>query len=139
MRANLHGQTQYQSPRRAETEKADAVSGLALEAPYQDHPATAYSFAALPVRMALERHDWAAAAELGTQWPTEIQWEKYPYVAAIPQFAVALASRETSPRARRTPFGAQCVATGGTALELSRAGVSPQAASCGSSESLITD
>ena len=54
--------------------------------------ATAYAFAALPARYALERHDWQAAAELEPRKPSSFPWEKAhdPYVA-ITHFARALA------------------------------------------------
>lgn len=62
----------------------------ALKAPFQNHAATAYAFAAIPVRYALERQDWAAAAAIKSGWPDGVPWEQYPHLVALPQFARAL-------------------------------------------------
>jgi tetratricopeptide (TPR) repeat protein len=64
----------------------------ALETPYQNHAATAYAFAAIPVRLGLDRHDWELAAQASPAWPESIDWERYPYLVAIPEFARALGS-----------------------------------------------
>jgi tetratricopeptide (TPR) repeat protein len=56
----------------------------ALETPYQNHAATAYAFAAIPVRLGLDRHDWELAAQASPAWPESIDWERYPYLVAIP-------------------------------------------------------
>jgi tetratricopeptide (TPR) repeat protein len=65
-----------------------------LEPPYSEtsRSATAYAFAALPARYALERRDWEAAAQLEPRMPSSFPWEKAhdPYVA-ITHFARALA------------------------------------------------
>jgi len=66
-----------------------------LEPPYQNHSATAYAFAALPARLALERQDWEAAAGIEPRTPTEVPWDKYPHLEAISQFAIALGSART--------------------------------------------
>jgi tetratricopeptide (TPR) repeat protein len=62
----------------------------ALEAPFQNHAATAYAFAAIPVRLSLDRHDWEQAAQASLAWPETIKWEQYPYLVAIPEFSRAL-------------------------------------------------
>lgn len=65
-----------------------------LQPPYSEtsRSATAYAFAALPARYALERRDWEAAAQLEPRQPSSFPWEKAhdPYVA-ITHFARALA------------------------------------------------
>ena len=65
-----------------------------LEPPYGEtsRSATAYAFAALPARFALERRDWASAAELQPRTPSTFPWETAhdPFVA-ITHFARALA------------------------------------------------
>ncbi len=74
----------------------------ALEPPFQNHSATAYTFAAVPARLALERHDWAKAAQVETRWPSELEWDQYPYLDAIPYFARAMgAARTGKPDAAR--------------------------------------
>jgi tetratricopeptide (TPR) repeat protein len=49
----------------------------------------AYAFAAMPARYALERGDWAAAAEL-TLHPQKLAWEKFPQAEAVLVFARGL-------------------------------------------------
>ena len=65
-----------------------------LQPPYSEtsRAGTAYAFAALPARYALERRDWEAAAQLEPRKPGSFPWEKAhdPYVA-ITHFARALA------------------------------------------------
>ncbi len=53
-----------------------------------DHFAAAYAYAAMPARLALERDDWKAAADL-TLVPAAdtYPWEKYPHAEAINAFA----------------------------------------------------
>ena len=65
-----------------------------LQPPYSEtnRDGSAYAFAALPARYALERRDWEAAARLQARMPSSFPWEKAhdPYVA-ITHFARALA------------------------------------------------
>jgi len=56
--------------------------------------AAAYAFAAAPVRYALERHDWKAAAVLEIS-PVWFPWNNFPYAEAIPNFARALGCART--------------------------------------------
>jgi tetratricopeptide (TPR) repeat protein len=74
----------------------DTMRGYAP--PYRDHPVTAYAFAAVPARMALERHDWDQAAELALRWPSEVAWDKFPQLEAIPYFGRALGAARTGDR-----------------------------------------
>ena len=91
----------YAYLQQADDEAADAVLTALqeLEPPFQDHSVTAYSFAAVPARIALERHDWDAAAQLATRWPTELAWDEYPHLDAIPYFARALGAAQTGSEA----------------------------------------
>jgi len=61
-----------------------------IKPPYQAHLASAYAFAAVPARLALERHMWAAAADLEPGWPAAYPWETAPAMQAITYFARAL-------------------------------------------------
>ncbi len=61
-----------------------------VKPPYQAHLASAYTFAAVPARMVLERHMWEAAADLELRQPSEYPWETAPAVEAITHFARAL-------------------------------------------------
>ncbi len=78
-------------------EAAEAVLATiaGLEPPFQKHSVTAYAFAAIPVRLALERHDWAAAAAIQSRWPAEVAWDEYPYLDAITHFARAMGAIRT--------------------------------------------
>lgn len=81
----------------ADEDAARAVYGglSALEEPFQDHAATAYTLAAVPVRLALERHRWSEAASIDTNLPTALGWERYPHLQALPYFARALGAART--------------------------------------------
>ena len=87
----------YAYLQQADDQAADAVLEAmeALEPPFQNHSATAYAFAAVPSRLALERHDWEAAADVAVRWPAELEWDQYPYLDAIPHFARALGAART--------------------------------------------
>ncbi len=67
----------------------------ALEPPFQSHSATAYGFAGVPARLALERHNWEQAAAVEVRWPAEVDWDQHPYSEAISYFARALGAAHT--------------------------------------------
>ena len=87
----------YAYLQQADVEAAEGVLQRmqALEPPFQNHAATAYTFAAVPTRLALEHHDWETAADIQTRWPTELDWDRYPYLDAIPYFARAMGAART--------------------------------------------
>jgi tetratricopeptide (TPR) repeat protein len=61
--------------------------------PYQaaNRPAMAFAFASIPARLALERHDWPAAARLALHQPAAFPWgDHYIYCDSIVHFARAL-------------------------------------------------
>jgi tetratricopeptide (TPR) repeat protein len=72
---------------------------VALEGPYQTHVAAAYSFAAVPARIALERQQWATAAELAPQTPKNYPWEINPAMEAITYFANGLGAARSGNKA----------------------------------------
>jgi tetratricopeptide (TPR) repeat protein len=76
----------------AEDGRAEAVLEelLAVEPPYQPHLASAYTFAAVPARLTLERQLWAEAADLELRSPGEYPWETAASSEAITYFARAL-------------------------------------------------
>ena len=70
----------------------DAAARQALSDAYGasevDHFAAAFAYAAMPARLALERGDWAAAAELDLRPAAGgYPWQKYPHAEAINAFA----------------------------------------------------
>lgn len=70
-------------------------SMMALEPPFYNHAATAYSFAAVPSRLVLERHEWAKATQVEPGRPEAVPWEQYPQLLAIPYFARAMGAART--------------------------------------------
>lgn len=56
---------------------------------YPDNLKSAYAFAAMPARYALERRQWAEASALDKQ-PASFRWDVYPQYAAINLFAKAI-------------------------------------------------
>jgi tetratricopeptide (TPR) repeat protein len=61
-----------------------------VKPPYQAHIGSAYAFAAVPARLALERHDWEAAADLPVRIPADYPWDSSPATEAITYFGRAL-------------------------------------------------
>lgn len=61
-----------------------------VEPPYQAHLATAYTLAAVPARIALERHAWDEARSLEPRQPPEYPWDAAPAMEAITWFARTL-------------------------------------------------
>ena len=62
----------------------------AVAPPYQPHLASAYTFAAVPARLTLERHLWAEAADLEPRSPAAYPWDTAASSEAITYFARAL-------------------------------------------------
>lgn len=72
-----------------EHDAAREVVAEALNNPARiDHPATAYAYAAMPARLALERAAWQEAAGLALFPPKqEFPWQKYTFAEAVSAFA----------------------------------------------------
>ncbi|HZM35367.1 MAG TPA: hypothetical protein VFC18_12845 [Burkholderiales bacterium] len=54
-----------------------------------DHPASAYAYAAMPARLALERAEWKTASSLRLA-PDDFPWKKYTFAEAINAYARGL-------------------------------------------------
>jgi tetratricopeptide (TPR) repeat protein len=82
----------YAYLQRGEDAKAEEILNelMAVQGPYQTHVAAAYSFAAVPARMALERQQWATAATLEAQIPSNYPWQVNPAMEAITYFSNGL-------------------------------------------------
>jgi tetratricopeptide (TPR) repeat protein len=82
----------YAYLQRGEDRKAKQVMDTlrALEGPVQVHIASAYTFAAVPARVALENQEWAEAALLEPRTPRNYPWDRFPSVEAVTHFARAL-------------------------------------------------
>lgn len=74
-----------------EIDAARDVLRLAGEMPITDHFASAYAYAAIPARLALERDAWDEAARLELQPARDAYpWAKYPQAEAVNAFARGL-------------------------------------------------
>ncbi|MCW8195878.1 hypothetical protein F6455_13870 [Proteobacteria bacterium 005FR1] len=67
-----------------------------LDATFEDHVASAYTFAAVPARLALERQQWEQAASLEPRVPGDYPWDKVPAMEAITWFAKALGAAHSN-------------------------------------------
>lgn len=87
----------YAHLQRADDAKAREVLDhlSALHGPVMDNSVTAYAFAAVPARIALERQRWADAARLQPRQPASLSWDNYPHLDAITEFARALGHAHT--------------------------------------------
>lgn len=90
----LHAQdyVAYAYLQRAEDDEAKQVLKVlrGLQKPCQPHVASSYALAAVPARIALERHQWVDAARLQPRNPDNYPWERFPAMEAITHFARAL-------------------------------------------------
>jgi tetratricopeptide (TPR) repeat protein len=82
----------YAYLQRGEDTKAEEVWNAlkTLKGPYQAHVASAYTFAAIPARIALEERQWATAASLQARMPGNYPWDRFPAMEAITYYAIAL-------------------------------------------------
>ena len=82
----------YAYLQRADDAKATQVlhAIASLNIPVQTHVASAYTLAAVPARLVLERRQWIAASELELGRPDDFPWEQFPAIQAITHFARAL-------------------------------------------------
>jgi tetratricopeptide (TPR) repeat protein len=98
----------YAYLQRADDRKAEEILETIknLEGPFQPHPASAYAFAAIPARAALERQHWTEAARLEPRQPENFPWDRYPAMEAMTHFARALGSaRSGDMQAAREALG----------------------------------
>ncbi|MCK5506681.1 MAG: tetratricopeptide repeat protein, partial [Thermodesulfovibrionia bacterium] len=63
--------------------------------PVQVHVASAYTFAAVPARLALERQEWADASSLKPRLPANYPWDRFPAMEAVTHFARALGAAQS--------------------------------------------
>lgn len=82
----------YAHLQRGEERQAEKVARIleALEGPFQSEVATPYTFAAVPVRLALERRRWVDALTLEPRQPEQYPWDLFPAIEAITYFGRAL-------------------------------------------------
>jgi tetratricopeptide (TPR) repeat protein len=87
----------YAYLQRGEDQQAEEVWDMlkTLKGPYQAHVASAYTFAALPARIALERQEWTVAAALQARIPGNYPWDRFPAMEAITYYAVALGAAKS--------------------------------------------
>lgn len=87
----------YAHLQRGEDRKANQVFNTlnSIDEKLQVHIATAYTLAAVPARLALERKQWKDAAALEPRTPDDFPWDKFPAAEAITHFAKAIGSAHT--------------------------------------------
>lgn len=87
----------YAYLQRGEDQKAEEVRDTlkALDGPFQAHVASAYTFAAIPARIALEQQDWESAASLKPRKPENYPWNRFPAMEAITYYTVALGAAKS--------------------------------------------
>lgn len=71
----------------AQDKAAQAAMKESFAKPPVDHFGSAFAYAAMPARMALERSDWKDAANLALTPGGEYPWKKYPHAEALNAFA----------------------------------------------------
>jgi len=87
----------YAYLQRGKDKKAQQVLNTlnTIDRELQTHIAAAYTLAAIPARMALERKHWTDAVTLKPRTPSYFPWDKFPAAEAITHFARALGSAHT--------------------------------------------
>jgi tetratricopeptide (TPR) repeat protein len=82
----------YAYLQQARDERAEEVCGgvMAMRGAFVAEVATPYALAAVPARLALERRQWADAADLVPRQPDTFPWDDFPAMEAITRFARAL-------------------------------------------------
>ena len=96
----------YAYLQRQEDSKAQKILNeiKSLKAPFQSHPATAYTLAAVEGRYALERQQWEKAANITPRMPSHFDWDKYPENEALTHFAIGMGAARsgTTEKAKAT-------------------------------------
>jgi tetratricopeptide (TPR) repeat protein len=87
----------YAYLQRGEDLKAEEVRDAlkALQGPFQAHVASAYTFAAIPARIALEQQDWTSAVSLKFRKPENYPWDRFPAMEAITYYSVAIGAAKS--------------------------------------------
>jgi tetratricopeptide (TPR) repeat protein len=80
----------YLQQRRDDEAEAVLRAIEAIDQPIQVEVAVPYTLAAVPARLALERRQWAQAAQLEPRVPADYPWDRFPAMEAITWFARAL-------------------------------------------------
>ncbi len=74
-----------------QTDEAEAIlrEARAIKKAHPENTTSAYAFAAIPARFAVERGDWRAAARLSIE-PSDFPWHAFGWCASITHFARGL-------------------------------------------------
>lgn len=74
---------------------APLVEKVQEKGPYQASTVSAFHFAALPARIAVECRDWEKAAELQPRMPEYLPWHAFPWAEGLTWFARGLGAVHT--------------------------------------------
>lgn len=86
----------YAYLQQGEDEKAESIAEKVWSRdPHQASFIAAFHMAAIPARMAVERHDWEEAAELKPRSPDYLPWDASPWAEGLTWFARGLGSIHT--------------------------------------------
>ena len=87
----------YAYLQRGEDNNAESVAEKVWSRePHQASFIAAFHMAAIPARMAVERHDWKKAAELKPRTPDYLPWDASPWAEGLTWFAQGLGSVHTN-------------------------------------------
>lgn len=86
----------YAHLQRGEDHKIEPlVEKVQAKGQYQASTVSAFHFAALPARIAVERRDWEKAAELQSRTPEYLPWDAFPWAEGLTWFARGLGDVHT--------------------------------------------
>ena len=93
----------YAHLQRGEDEQADSLfEQVVARDPHQASFISAYHFAAMPARLAVERRDWASAANLSPRTPEYLPWDQSHWPESMSWYAIGLGAVNTGDLERAT-------------------------------------
>ena len=88
----------YAHLQRADDARAEEILNIihSFKNPVQIHRASAFTLAAVPARIALERQQWTEAGMLRPRLQNKFPWDEFPAIEAITYFARALGAARSA-------------------------------------------
>ena len=115
---HAHDYMVYAHLQLAQDRAAVAASQQSLAKPPVDHFASAFAYAAMPARIALERSDWQGAAALTLAPAGDYPWKKYPQAESVNAFAKGIGSARSGDSVKAREQHARLVALSNQAKEM---------------------